>query len=121
VSDCELPQLYVCTEPKARKAHKCVECRAPIEPGEKYLRVGMKVEGEMSAYKQHLLCAQACEFYRDNIGDECLYYGELKEWWGADGWHIAKDDANGPEMRTLMARIFKRERRADRKAKEAGK
>lgn len=32
----ELPSVYGCDQPKARKDHKCCECRGTIAAGEKY-------------------------------------------------------------------------------------
>jgi hypothetical protein len=115
VSDCEIPEFYICHEPVAKKAHDCVECSAKIVPGEKYLRVNLKYDGTVTAYKQHLQCAEACEYFRDHIGDECLYYGELKEWWGQDGHFMSKKEPHGPEMRRLMARVIWREHRERRR------
>ena len=35
---CELPDAYTCSEPVARKEHKCCECRRIIAKSEKYHR-----------------------------------------------------------------------------------
>lgn len=111
MSDCEIPQFYQCTEPTANREHKCCEFSAPILPGEKYLRVGMKYEGQCMTEKQHLACAEACEYVRDNINDECLMYGELMEWWNEDGHWASKKDEKGRRIRSLMANIILRQHR----------
>lgn len=37
------------TRPRARKPHRCVECRRTIRPGEVYVRTVQKWEGDISA------------------------------------------------------------------------
>lgn len=41
---------------KARKPHKCCECRRQIQPGESYLRYTGKWDGEMNTYRTCAVC-----------------------------------------------------------------
>ena len=81
MSECEIPQYYTSAERKARKAHECCECGAPILLGEEYLQVNACWEGKPKTYRQHQLCAEACMFVRDKgwNDDECIYFGGLDE------------------------------------------
>jgi len=113
MSDCELPSYYVWKEPVARKPHKCCECDAPILPGEKYLQVNCAWDGEPYVYRQHLLCAEACELVRDSgMNDgECVYYGGLWEFWSESRgkwWPENQRDCRRKLWR-LMLRIRRRE------------
>lgn len=49
-ADC-LPSVVTETKPKARKVHKCTECRRDIVPGEIYEKVHGCWEGEFETYK----------------------------------------------------------------------
>lgn len=42
--------------PKARIAHRCVECRHDIKPGERYVRVSGAIDGRMWADEFCLRC-----------------------------------------------------------------
>ena len=80
MSYCEIPEFYECSTPIARKQHKCCECSAPIMPGERYVYCVGKWSGDFGSYRQHWLCAEACEFIRDHLNDrECIGFGELQE------------------------------------------
>ena len=92
MSECEIPEFYFHSDPVARKSHECAECAAPINPGEKHFRVNMKYDGRLESFRQHFLCMEACMFVRDKglNDDECLGYGELREWyweWHQDNWN----------------------------------
>lgn len=114
--DCELPQYYKCKERKARKSHVCCECMAPIVPGEKYLQVNGCWDYVPQVFRQHLLCAQACEFVRDaTLVENCLSFGELKEWY-RDWVKGCFDASDTVEKRRkiwgFIINIKRRERRA---------
>ena len=47
-----------CTTPKARKEHKCEECRKVIAKGEVYERFTAKWDGAVTTTKTCLLCAE---------------------------------------------------------------
>lgn len=110
--DCEIPEFYCHKEPKARKEHRCCECKAPINKGEVHFFVSMKYEGEISTERQHLDCMNACMEVR-SYQDECVYYGGLKEWWAECRMDrsVARDH-DLKDFRHLFARILRRERAA---------
>lgn len=121
MSDCEIAQYYLATYRIARKSHECVECSAPIDPGEKYLEVRACWDNRPDVYRQHLLCQQACEYVRDKglNDDECIYYGGLKDWykeWIRYGWGNLD---SMPEERSAMWRFILNIKRRERKAKRA--
>ena len=111
MSDCEIAEFYDTREVFGRKQHSCVECMAPIHKGELHLVIVSKYQGDFEQYRQHLLCCQACEWYRGTKG-ECLYFGELFECW-TDGYGDWSDKSNADilEFRSIMAKIIKRERK----------
>lgn len=59
----DLPSVYSCTRPKARKEHQCCECRGAIQPGEHYHKFWGIWGGDMNAYKT---CAD-CEALRTEV------------------------------------------------------
>jgi hypothetical protein len=116
--DCEVPEFYHCSEPTAAKAHKCCECRVPIDKGEKHLYCRMKFDGSFYHYRQHLLCARACEFIRDEFLDKfedgCVPFGELlSEFREMRSFRNDKTEDRWKELRGMMAEILRRKRRAD--------
>lgn len=109
--ECELPQFWNVTEPVARKQYSCCECSAPILAGEKYVRCSGKWDFDPpKSFKQHLLCANACRWVRDNILEECLSMGGLQEWWGEDGYYGDKKRPEFIGIRKMLAGIYRRER-----------
>ena len=62
------------TRPKARKEHKCHECKRIISTGEKYLSETTLCEGKVETWKT---CAD-CESIRKHLFAEGFYYGEIK-------------------------------------------
>lgn len=114
---CELnPTVYSTAEYRAQKQYRCCECRLPILIGEKYLYCFGVWDGEASTYRQHIVCAEACEFFRDYINDgDCLQFGSLleeaREYWRT--FDIArKRDNNIALWRGMLAKIRSRQRQA---------
>lgn len=107
------PQFYAESFPHARKPHRCCECSAPIEPGEKHLYARGKWDGDFSIQRQHMLCRELCMLI--NSEDGCCGFGAMREAWNDGEWgrHFYKKEALHIEARALMARIIKR---ASRKA-----
>ena len=64
MGDYEAPEAYVCDHPKARKDHKCCECRGVIKVGEVYNRHHGIWDGEPDSYK---VCSD-CDFLRVRLG-----------------------------------------------------
>lgn len=59
VDDCEPCDFVTQTRPKARKAHKCHECRREISIGETYRRVAAKFDGIVDTTKTCAHCEAA--------------------------------------------------------------
>lgn len=111
---CEVPEFYDTTERKARREHKCCECGMMIHVGEKYLDIVGKWDGEVSQFRQHLRCADACEMIRDTIDGECIPFGYLFDWYGEVPNHTRR--TLPPAFRSLIASILRR----CRESREAG-
>lgn len=116
--DIETPEFYAEDFPVARKVHRCCECSAPINVGEKHLYVRAKQDGEFWRERQHMLCRELCMHIRDELG-ECICFGGLKEEWQDGDWNFGPK-AEKRKARTLYARILKRERAAERAARSTG-
>lgn len=113
MSHCDLPEFYDWSEPVARKVHRCCECDALINKGEKHFHASGKWGGEVSSFRQHLLCMEACMFIRDELnGGDCICFGELREW--ADESMYSYDrrspHQDWKKLRSMLAQIKKRER-----------
>jgi hypothetical protein len=54
--DGDQSEFWVESSPKARKAHKCCECRESIQPGERYQRVVGKWDGRLETYRFCVPC-----------------------------------------------------------------
>ncbi len=111
--DTESPKFYSHSEPVARKRHRCDECNAPIEIGERHFRYVGKWD-EIMQGRQHLLCMEACMLIRDEFqGGECIPFGGLKDiffemrldWMASPNWK---------KLRRMMTRIKWRERKHTR-------
>ena len=80
------PECMTIVERKARKEHKCGECRKSIERGDKYQYISGIWEGEPSSYKTCLSCAKLREKAQLKASaleyDEEFYpaFGELHYW-----------------------------------------
>jgi hypothetical protein len=77
----EMPSVYGCDQPKARKEHKCFECRGKISIGEKYHKHHGIWDGSAADYK---VCDD-CEALRKDADKDCscvedgTAFGELYE------------------------------------------
>lgn len=82
---CELPEVYSATQPKARKQHKCCECRGVIERGEHYQLVAGLWSGEWDTFKTCLECSALRDELRAELrkegydDDEGLAFGQVYE------------------------------------------
>jgi hypothetical protein len=121
--DGDAPDFYRCDERRARKQYHCCECSASIEAGELHYYISGKWEGQLSTFRQHLLCGQACMLIRDELGGECVPFGALGEAIDdLEEWEARQDKYRAPwrRLRRLMARIHKRERSERAVAHERG-
>lgn len=79
-ADCEVPDFYNETQPIARKAHRCCECRGVIRIGEKYARCVGGYDGSVFSEAQHVACRDfAAEVNKKYSGsDGCfIAFGEV--------------------------------------------
>ena len=53
---CEMAKVYDESKRRARKQHKCCECRLPIEVGEVHMRCSGLWDDSWSTFRQHLHC-----------------------------------------------------------------
>lgn len=129
---CEWPEFYSESFPKAAKEHRCCECSAPIERGEKHLYYRGKWDGDFSTGRQHELCREVCMYIRDKYqGGECFAFGHLFETWGEFFWNKPIEgnghlqfDARDVAVRGMMAKVKWRHRKyrtLRKKTLEAGK
>jgi len=65
--------VWIETDRKARKQHRCCECREPIEPGEKYIQINSVYDGSASTDR---MCSTCRAIWRDLFG--CVIIGELR-------------------------------------------
>ena len=70
------PSMYVETWHKARKEHKCCECKRKIKPGDEYERIAGVWDGDFSTYKT----CEVCAGLRDALAEfSCPTFGGLGE------------------------------------------
>ena len=76
--DCtEEPEFFVARDVRARREHRCHECRGAIRPGEHYHRVSGKWDGEVATLHVCLPCEVLAEWVRREGG--CAAYGDVRE------------------------------------------
>lgn len=80
--DFERPKFYSATRHKARKEHKCCECRNTIKPLEFYERVFGKWD-EVEEFKTCYFCLSFREYVQQNIPCFCWTFGDAL-WQGAE-------------------------------------
>ena len=74
--DCEYEIISGPDWRKARKPHRCDECRRAIDPGERYYRYAMKEWGERSIREQRM-----CAHCRSTIEVGAAMTGCPMSWW----------------------------------------
>lgn len=89
----DMPQAFRQIERKARKEHKCCECRQVIAPGDKYVYSSGIWDGEASDYKQCLICGKAMSAAAAiSDPDEAPCFTDLNEWMGNYFYHKCDRD-----------------------------
>lgn len=63
----------------ARKAHKCTECRGPIQPGEKYEYVAGRWEGEFCDFHTCERCVDLRQWVMNNVPCFCWAHGDMTQ------------------------------------------
>lgn len=69
------PEFYVESWPKARKQHRCGECRCTINVGERYQSCSSKFDGEVHRDKTCAACAEIRTAY--SCGEMSPCFGGL--------------------------------------------
>jgi len=71
----ESADVYEASARRARVAHRCCECREPIEPGQRYEYASILFDGSWSHAKTCELCARI----RDDLCPGGACHGELSQ------------------------------------------
>lgn len=79
--DCEVPEIYTETWPRARKEYQCEECFRPIRKGATYFKFEGKYYSGFESYRRHERCHRICQALEKGA-DCCMPFGEMKEWLG---------------------------------------
>jgi len=96
--DCEMPDVFDESKCKARKGHKCCECRSAISRGESYFILQGLWDGQWRNYKQCVNCNSIGHKYQ-NITHECYPLGDLiQELINSDFITNQKDDDDKPDL-----------------------
>lgn len=93
------PSMYSETWHKARKEHKCCECKRTIHPGEDYQRVSGVWDGEFSTYKT---CERCADLREALAAVSCpTFRGLQEEYWNYLDGLLPRD-----ECQAAYARVF---------------
>ena len=71
--------FYTAQRRKARKQHRCLECNAPILPGETYEYAAGKSEGGMWDAKTCAACLALVDWIKAHVPCYCRMHGDLYE------------------------------------------
>ena len=94
------------THPKARKPHRCYECRAPIAIGEVYERVSGKWEGGVESFTFCLTCEAWTRAFMAEQQRVCGCSGwEMGHVWGAIKEHEQEHGWGGPSLAEQRAAV----------------
>ena len=69
------PDFCEVTTRKARKEHRCSECRLPISAGQQYTYIAMRHEGDFVTFKQCVPCVEIASVFACN--GHGAFLGEL--------------------------------------------
>lgn len=99
--DCEMPSVFNQTKPRARKRHRCCECRGWIEAGERYEYSWGIWDGDADSYKTCFGCAEL----REELGklSKCCvpFMGVHEELQNLTSY----EDGEDPKIAALMGRF----------------
>ncbi|MFC5423015.1 hypothetical protein ACFPOB_26045 [Bosea eneae] len=79
VCDFDMPEFQNTYRRKARKAHRCEECSAPIMAGETYRYDVGKWEGEILHFRTCQPCDDLAKWARISMPCFCYVFGALHE------------------------------------------
>lgn len=75
MSDCEMPTIYHHDNPRARKDHRCCECRGTIRAGETYHIITGIWDGRGLTFKTCPECMALRKVFEDEATDPGEYPG----------------------------------------------
>lgn len=76
--DYEMPEAFRQSDVKAKKFHRCDECRGWIAPGEKYRKSFGVWDGDARSYKTCFDCLDFVEWAEEQSGDDiCYSFGNM--------------------------------------------
>lgn len=76
--DFEMPDVFHQKNVKAKKFHRCDECRGWIEPGESYLNSFGIWDGSARTYKTCSDCREFADWAEEQHGDDiCYAFGNM--------------------------------------------
>lgn len=78
--DIDEPTFYLAEIRKARKLHRCRECKRLIRPGEKYEHIVGKWDGELSSVKTCGHCLNLRSWAEGTMDCFCCAHGELVDY-----------------------------------------
>lgn len=106
------PDFCFTSTPKARREHRCCECRHVIPRGESYKRMSGKWDGDVMTFKRHLACAELVEFIEEVVcgGHGYIYFGGLAEEISEAGQYLDQDhsawEAAGQDVPNPLQDVF---------------
>jgi hypothetical protein len=75
---CDYPSFYDEKRRKARKEHRCIECKLPIPKGFEYYAASGKWDGEVETMKLHEECREALNIKNRGVDcDDAIPFGCL--------------------------------------------
>ena len=77
--DYNAPSAYSRTMPRARKRHKCCECRGGILPGEQYERVFGVWDGDWNTFITCARCIDIRTWTKNNVPCLCWCHEQIIE------------------------------------------
>lgn len=104
-----MPSVFNQTKPKARKRHRCCECRGWIEIGERYEYSWGIWDGNAQTYKTCL----GCSSLRDDLGKMskcCVPFTRIQEeLWGLDEVLKGRFDAIRIQRGAIICPVYQAE------------
>lgn len=73
------PAFYAASVVRARKQHKCCECRTEIKIGEKHEKATGKWEGKIATYRTCLKCKELWQRVSSEVPDICMAHSALND------------------------------------------
>lgn len=110
--DYDSPSFYSQVMRKARKRHRCDECRGEIIPGQKYEHASGLWDGDLLDFKTCLSCKDLVTWTKNNVPCLCLVHGEMIEKCKeaiVDAQYRAPDETKGLYF-AFLRRLFRLKR-----------